>query len=114
MQGKLKNVSHQGFGGAVPREYLGAFKKGHRKSSREYIDEDLSIDLLKKASAGCLESKKALEWLTRFNNEFHKAVIPKSDPNNLHNTPKLRRDCNSRNYARRWDLFTHAFRVEEE
>lgn len=90
----------------VPKEYLGAFKRGHRRSSKEYIDEEFSYTLLKKAENGCEESKKALEWLTRFNNEFHKSVIKKDDPENLHHTDDLRRDCIRRDNARRWDVYT--------
>lgn len=92
----------------MPKEYLGAFKKGHRLASQEFIDEELSLILLRKAEEGCEESKKALEWLTKFNNEFHKCVIRKGDETALHNTAELRRDLNQRNYARRNDLYTKA------
>lgn len=89
----------------IQKEYLGAFKRGHRASAKEFIDEEFSLFLLKKAEAGCKESKDALLWLTKFNNEFHKAVIKKGDETALHKTDELRRDCNKRNYARRNDLY---------
>jgi hypothetical protein len=97
---------------AVPREFLGAFKRGHRASSKEFIDEELSIELLQKAEAGDKEAEAALRWLTRFNNEFHKGVIKKGDTKALHLTDEMRRDCNRRNYARRNDMFTCAIRVD--
>lgn len=88
---------------------MGAFKRGHRANSREFIDEEFSEALLEKAQAGCVQSRETLEWLTRFNNEFHKAVFRRGDEKNaLHNTPELKRDCNKRNYTRRNDLYTSA------
>ena len=90
----------------MPKEFLGAFKKGHRQSAREFIDEELATVLLKKARAGCEESRAALEWLTRFNNEYHKAVIKRGDPEALHKTPEMISDCDQRNYARRNDIYT--------
>lgn len=62
----------------VPKEFLGAFKKGHRKVVREFIDEELAIKLLEKVQQGCKTSRKALEWLTKFNNEYYKDVINKN------------------------------------
>lgn len=64
--------------------------------------------LLNKALSGCEKSKEALEWLTRFNNEYHKSVFRKGDKEVLHNTKELRRDCTRRDYARRNDLYTSA------
>lgn len=88
----------------VPKEYLGAFKPGHRKGVREYVDDDFSYKLLEKALDGCLESKKALEFLTRFNNEFLRGVVKKNDPKALHNTPKLYKEACDAHNARRRDL----------
>lgn len=49
-----------------------------------------------------LEAKTALEFLTKFNNEFYRGVLKKGDPNALHNTPKLYKEvCDSRNAQRR-------------
>ena len=92
----------------VPREFLGAFKRGHRQASREFIDEEFSVRLLREVESGSVEAREALLWLTKFNNEYHKAVIKKGDKKALHNTDELRRDCDRRNYARRNDLYTHA------
>jgi hypothetical protein len=91
----------------IPKEFLGAFKRGHRVASRDFIDEELATQLLMKVlKDGCEESRKVLEWLTRFNNEYYKAVIKKGDPEALHNTEQLRQDLNNRNYLRRNDLYT--------
>lgn len=92
---------------SVPREFLGAFKQGHRRSSVEFIDEELSLLLLARVEAGCEKSRAELEWLTRFNNEYHKGVVHgRAKEGALHNTKELRQDCDARNYARRNDIYT--------
>lgn len=89
----------------IPKEYLGAFKAGHRQSAREFIDEELSYELLKKfIETGCEESKKALAYIAKFNNEYHKAVVKRGDTEALHNTPELRKNCYDRNNARNRDI----------
>lgn len=98
----------------IPKHFLGAFKKGHRKSAREFIDEDLAFRLLEKAKNGCQESIEALEWLTQFNNEYHKAVINKNDPTAFHNTDKLRKDCNQRRYSSRCDVFSRLNKTKKK
>lgn len=93
----------------IPKRWLGAFKAGHRASAREFIDEKLSYDLLAKI----IESKytdqasiDALDYITKFNNEFHKNVIKKGDTNALHNTDELRKDCYARENARNRDIMS--------
>lgn len=76
---------------AIPKQFLGAFKAGHRKSAREFIDEELSYQLLSKIIASNYEDKesiKNLEYITRFNNEFHKNVVLK-DGKALHTSEQL-------------------------
>lgn len=90
----------------VPKEFLGAFKRGHRRPSQEFIDEEFSWTLLKKVYEGCEEARKALTWLTKFNNEYHKKVIKKNDQNAIHNSQFLYRDCTQREDARGRDLYT--------
>lgn len=89
----------------IPKEFLGAFQKGHRKSAREFIDEDLAYRLLERTENGCEESRRALEWLTKFNNEYHKNVIKKGDKTAFHNTAELRKECDRRSYTSRNDVF---------
>ncbi len=98
----------------IPKKFLGAFKKGHRNSAREFIDEELANKLLDLAQSGDKKAEKALEWLTQFNNEYHKAVIKKDDPNVFHNTDELRKDCNDRSYAAKNDLFTYLNKTTKE
>lgn len=93
----------------IPKRWLGAFKAGHRASAREFIDEELSWKLLKKIEDSNYtdqESIKALDYITRFNNEFHKNVIKKDDPEALHNTEALRKDLYARENARNRDLMS--------
>lgn len=88
---------------SVPKEYLGAFKRGHRQASKEFIDDELSLVLLKRAQAGDGEAVRALEFLTRFNNEFHKGVLKKGDPNALHQSDSARKECYAQNNRRNRD-----------
>lgn len=91
----------------VPKQFLGAFKKGHRVSVREFIDEEMSWQLLNRienSNYTDTEAIQALEYITRFNNEFHKNVIKKGDVNALHNTDELRRDLYSRENSKNRDL----------
>lgn len=90
----------------IPKEFLGAFKAGHRPSVRAFIDEELSWRLLDQLEKGCEQAKEALQYLTRFNNEFHKNVIRKGDDLALHCTDELRRDCYARENARNRDVYT--------
>ena len=47
-----------------------------------------------------------MEYITKFNNEFHKNVVKKDDPKALHNTPELRKDCYARENARNRDVMS--------
>jgi hypothetical protein len=94
---------------AVPKQYLGAFKRGHRESAKEFIDEDFSIILLDRIVRSEYQDTKALEalaFLSKFNNEYHKNVIKKDDPTSLHNTERLRKDLYSRENARNRDIMS--------
>ena len=100
---------------SVPRRFLGAFKKGHRYSTREMIDEELSWELLyriERSNYTDLEAIEALEYITKFNNEFHKNVIKKGDPKALHSTDELRRDLYSRENAKNRDIMSVNNRTE--
>lgn len=94
----------------VPKQYLGAFKRGHRANTREFIDESLSWKLLKQAKNGDKEALKALEWLTRFNNEFHKNVL-KKDGKSLHETEEERKKLYSRENAKNRDIASNWCRL---
>lgn len=85
----------------IPKQYLGAFKAGHRASAREYIDERLASKLLRKDDP---TSVMLLEWITKFNNEYYKGVLPKDDSMLFHSTPKYKKDINDRMNARRRDI----------
>ncbi len=89
----------------IPKEFLGAFKKGHRKSAREFIDDEFSKALLERAQSGCEKSLQALEWIAKFNNEYYKAVIKRDDPKAFHKTKELISECDHRKYAMSMDVF---------
>lgn len=67
----------------VPKQFLGAFKCGHRTSAHEFIDDDLAYTLLNKildSNWTDLQSISELEYITKFNNEYHKNVVSKESP----------------------------------
>ena len=93
----------------IPAKYLGAFKKGHRFSSRDMIDEELAwtlLDRIEKSKGADVEAVQAMEYLVKFNNEYHKNVIKKNDSTALHNTDELRRDLYSRENAKNRDIMS--------
>lgn len=115
----------------IPRFYLGAFKIGHRRINKPFIDESLSYKLLSKILASKIanpakldspyteyqaftnnyadkESIKALEYLTKFNNEFYQARAPKNDTP-LHTSPEHKKANNDANNARRRDIMSREY-----
>jgi hypothetical protein len=100
----------------IPKRFLGAFKAGHRASSREFIDEELAYKLLKRVLSSNYsdeEAMDALDYLTKFNNEYHKAVIKKGDRQALHNTKRMRQERYQANNARNRDIMsTQRHRLE--
>jgi hypothetical protein len=88
----------------VPKQFLGAFKHGHRKGVREYIDEELSIQLLARVENGDKKALEALEWITKYNNETYRGVLKKNDPEAIHNNDKLYKEASDAHNARRRDL----------
>lgn len=71
----------------IPDQYKGAFKAGHRKVAQQFIDEELANDLLRRierSNGQDTEAVKALEWLSQFNNEFHKNVVSKDNSKAFH------------------------------
>ncbi len=104
----------------VPKQWLGAFKKGHRYSSRDAVDEDLAWELLdrwEKSKGTDTEAKEALDFMSKFNNEFHKNVVSKTDPLHKCTCPDrkrgdkhldgcLRNDLNDRENAKNRDIMS--------
>jgi hypothetical protein len=93
----------------IPKRFLGAFKVGHRASAKEFIDEELAYKLLKRildSNYSDLDALKALDYLTKFNNEYHKAVIKKGDRTALHKTKKMRQERYQANNAKNRDIMS--------
>lgn len=93
----------------VPKRWLGAFKKGHRCSDREYIDEDQAWEMLdryEKSGGTDKEAEEVLDYLTKFNNEYYKGVVKKGDNNALHNTDELRKSVYARQNAKNRDIMS--------
>lgn len=94
----------------IPVQFLGAFKRGHRQVSKLFIDEELSWKLLHRifdSNWKDQEAVDALTYLAKFNNEYHKNVVSKTDT--LHNTPELRKDCGRRDDARNRDILSREY-----
>lgn len=93
----------------IPRRFLGAFKAGHHAAAKEFIDEELSYKLLKRiidSNYEDLEALKALTYLTKFNNEYHKAVIKKGDLKALHFEEPMRKERYGANNAKNRDIMS--------
>jgi len=88
----------------IPKEFLGAFRCGHRMGSKDFIDESFSRELLKKTMQGDEAAREALEYLTKFNNEYHRGVIKKGDESALH--AKDPNECWNRNNRQNVDVYT--------
>lgn len=91
----------------VPKKYLGAFKHGHRRGVRDYIDDEFSLKLLKLAELGDAKALEALEWITKYNNEVYRGVLKKNDPDAIHNTPELYKEASDGHNARRRDVMCY-------
>lgn len=91
----------------VPKEFLGAFKQGHRANVRDFIDDEFAHKLLKQVQKNNdPEARAALEWLTKYNNEYYRGVLKKNDPKAIHNTDKLYKEATDAHHARRRDIST--------
>lgn len=90
----------------IPKEFLGAFKCGHRKEVQEYIDEEIAWKLLRRIrkNPDDSEAREALSYLAQFNNEYYRGVLKKDDPEAIHNTPTLYKEVNDTRNAQRRDL----------
>ncbi len=93
----------------IPREFLGAFKEGHRFAAREFIDDDLSHELLNRARLGDKEASEALAFYAKFNNEFYKVVF-KKDGSDLNYSKQEESDRNKDRYRRSCDVQRFASR----
>ena len=67
----------------IPKEYLGAFKEGHRFSVRPDIDDDFCRRILDLASSGHADAKAILEFYAKFNNEYYRGVFNKEPAKNF-------------------------------
>lgn len=88
----------------IPIEYWGAFKSGHRRGVREYIDDEYAFDLLKLAQKGDAKADEALRWLAKYNNETYRGVLKKGNPEALHNTDELYKAATDGHNWRRADV----------
>lgn len=92
-----------------PKRWLSCFKAGHRQPSKEFIDDEFAKSLLNRIEASDYTDKEAIEllnFLHKFNSEFHKNVIKKGDRKALHRTQRLRSDCYARENARNRDVLS--------
>lgn len=86
----------------IPKQFLGAFKAGHRASAREFIDEEYSYTLLNRildSNWSDKESIEALTYLTKFNNEYHKKVVKKGEETDLHDESNALNEYKTNKYG---------------
>ncbi len=91
----------------VPLRFLPAFSFGSPKVNREFLDDELAWKLLKKAEKGDLAAVKALDFMARFNEEFHRSYFRggKGDKATLHKTPDLQRKLQDSINSKRKDIW---------
>ena len=88
---------------------MSCFKAGHRKAAKEFIDDEFAHKLLKRVLDSNYTDKEAMEtldFLHKLNSEYYKNVIKKDDPQSLHSSKRLRRDCYARENARNRDIMS--------
>lgn len=93
----------------ILKRFIGAFKAGHHFAAKEFIDETLSYRLLRKIIKSKwqdIESIELLEYIAKFNNEYHKAVIKKGDEDALHSSDDLRRERYNANNQKNRDIMS--------
>lgn len=89
-------------------------KKRSRRSNTKH--PDLTPELNLKTRSDLLDqdylhklNDKELDWLNKFNSEYISANLNRETPdNNLHQSPKLIKDCDDRNNSRNRDILTRA------
>jgi hypothetical protein len=97
----------------IPKEFLGAFKEGHRPTAREFIDDEFSHALLLLVKQGNSEAKLMLSFIARFYNEYYKIVFNKT-AKDLFKGKKRRQELYRNEYSRRMDAFSCPWRIEIE
>ena len=88
---------------------MSCFKAGHRNAAKEFIDDEFAHKLLKRVEDSKYTDKEAMEaldFLHKLNSEYYKNVIKKDDPQSLHSSKRLRRDCYARENARNRDIMS--------
>jgi len=78
------------------RKNLGLEKNTFKKNKRWQLDQDY---------IGKLNSDEKA-FLARFNDEYYGGAVKKNDPDALHNTDKLRKDCYTRNNINNRDTYS--------
>jgi len=92
----------------IPKRFLGAFKKGHRKCIRPLIDDTFAYQLLErleKSQFTDTEAEEALLYLARFNDEMHGNRFDEDESKHLHNTEELRQKAKDEHAARNKDVY---------
>jgi hypothetical protein len=62
------------------------------------------MELYKRFEKGDEQAGIALEWIAKYNNEYYKGFLKKSDPTAIHNTPELYKEATDSQNARRRDI----------
>ena len=91
----------------VPLRFLPAFSFGCPYVNREFLDDSLAWKLLKAAQKGDAKAVEQLDYMARFNEEFHRLYFRdgKDTSKALHNTQDLKSKAQDSFNSRRKDLW---------
>jgi hypothetical protein len=91
------------------KKLVGLDVKTYPKNKRWQVDQDYIAILREQAKSDIQylahEAQVALEFMSKFNTEYVGGNVKKNDPDSLHNTEKLRKDCYSRNNSSNRDAY---------
>lgn len=91
----------------VPPRFLPAFSFGCPASIRDFLDDRLANKLLGKALKGDQAAIEQLDYIARFNEEFHQSYFRdgKDSGASLHSSPELQRKLQDSINSKRKDLW---------
>jgi uncharacterized protein Smg (DUF494 family) len=78
-----------------------------KKNTQWKVDQDYIQILKKQASAGSKEAIEALEWLSKFNNEYYNSTFSKNDNNNLIKGRAAKKEVYSMRNSENRDLYSN-------
>lgn len=92
------------------KKTVGLEEKTFPKNKRWQLDQDYIEDLKNQAESEnpylANQAKEALDFMSKFNDEYYGGKVKAGDETALHNTEELRKDCYNRNNASNRDAYS--------